>query len=80
MTSPAMPYGMVGPTPTVSPYVASSSGSLAGVPVDFNGHPGHTSSHLYSSEPHVQSGYYDRIHPYGGYGLQQYYQPAYYPQ
>lgn len=85
MGLPAMPYGMVDPTPTISPYTGPSTGpyGLAGVPMGPSGNPGQGDSHPNSSEPHVPSGYYDGasayggVSAYGGFGLQQYYQTSY---
>lgn len=81
MSSQAMPYGMVGPTPTISPYTGPLAGSygFAGVPMGSSGNPSQGGLHPYTSEPNLQSGYYDRTTAHSGYGLQQYYQ-HYYPQ
>ncbi|KAG4935392.1 hypothetical protein JHK85_050311 [Glycine max] len=83
MSSPAMPFGMVAPTPNVPPYAGPSAGPYGhdGVPMGPSGNPNLGGSHLSLSEPHVQTGgYYDRASTYGGIGLQHYYQASYYPQ
>ncbi|KAH1054200.1 hypothetical protein GLYMA_08G325700v4 [Glycine max] len=83
MSLPAMPFGMVSPTPNVPPYAGPSAGPYGhdGVPMGPSGNPSLGGSHLSSSEPHVQAvGYYDRASTYGGIGLQHYYQASYYPQ
>ncbi|KAL3007060.1 hypothetical protein AAZX31_08G314300 [Glycine max] len=83
MSSPAMPFGMVAPTPNVPPYAGPSAGPYGhdGVPMGPSGNPSLGGSHLSSSEPHGQTvGYYDRASTYGGIGLQHYYQASYYPQ
>ncbi|KAF7815938.1 FRIGIDA-like protein 1 [Senna tora] len=70
----AMPYG------TIPPYTAPSAGpyGFSSVPMGSSGNPNPVASHLYSSEPNVHSGYYDRITAYGG--LPHYHHPSYYPQ
>lgn len=82
MSSPDMPFGMVGPTPAIPPYTGPSAGpyGLAGVPVDPSGNSSLGGSHLNSSELHMSSGYSDRASTYGGIGLQYYYPGSYYPQ
>ncbi|KAF7831306.1 FRIGIDA-like protein 1 [Senna tora] len=81
MSLQAMPYGMVGPTPTISSYTGPSAGpyGYTGVPLGSSGNPSQGGSHLYTSEPHSQPGYYDRTTASNGYGLQHYY-ASYYPQ
>ena len=73
MSSTAVPFGMVAPTPTISPYTGPSAGpyGIAGVPIGTSGSPSLGSSHINLLEPHVQS---------GGIGLQYYYQTSYYSQ
>ncbi|XP_061375643.1 FRIGIDA-like protein 1 [Gastrolobium bilobum] len=74
----ARPYGLDGvPMDTSGP--STGTYGLDGVPMDPSGNPGQGSSYPNSSEPHVQTGYYDRVSDYGGYGLQYYY-PTSYPQ
>ncbi|KAK7387148.1 hypothetical protein VNO78_27684 [Psophocarpus tetragonolobus] len=84
MSSPAMPFGRVAPTPNVPSYPGPSAGPYVhdgGVPMGPNGNPSLSGSHLSSSEPHVPTGgYYDRASTYGGVGLQHYYQASYYPK
>lgn len=82
VSSSAAPYGMPGLTPPIAPYVGSSAGlyGLAGAPMGFSVNSSAGSSLLYSSEPYVESGYYDRPTSYGGYSVPSHYHPAYYPQ
>lgn len=79
-SSQAMPYGMLGPNPTISPYAGPSAGpyGFSSVPMGSSGNPSQVGSHLFSSEPNMPSGYYDRITAYGG--LPHYYHTSYYPQ
>ncbi|KAK7320331.1 hypothetical protein VNO77_29718 [Canavalia gladiata] len=76
---PAMPFGMMAPTSTISPYTGPSAGpyGLDGVPMGLSGNLGQGVSLPNSSEPHVPSRYYDSISSYGGYGLKHYYQTSY---
>ncbi|XP_048321194.2 FRIGIDA-like protein 1 [Ziziphus jujuba] len=82
VSSSAAPYGMPGLTPPIAPYVGSSARlyGLAGAPMGFSGNPTAGGSLLYSSEPYVESGYYDRPTAYTGYSVPSQYHPAYYPQ
>lgn len=79
MSSPAMPYGMMSSTQTISSYTGSLTGSHGpdGVPIGLSGNLDHGGSHPNSSEQHAGSGYYNSVSGYGGYGLQQYYQSSY---
>ncbi|KAK9268697.1 hypothetical protein L1049_000457 [Liquidambar formosana] len=82
VSSSAGPYGLPGSTPAVAPYAGSSAGlyGSAGAPVGFPGNPSPARPHVYSSESHMPSGYYDRPIVYGGYGLPPQYHPSYYHQ
>lgn len=85
MNSPAMPFGMMAPTPTPAPTIPSYRGPSTGpygldvVPVGPSGNSDQdgSGSHPNLSEPHVMSGYHDSVPAYGGYGLQYYYQTSY---
>lgn len=82
MSSPAMPYGMLAPSPNVPPYAVRSAGPYGhdGLPMGPSGNPSLGGAHLSSSEAHVPTGYYDRASNYGGIDPQHYYQTSYYPQ
>ncbi|KAL2322769.1 hypothetical protein Fmac_027148 [Flemingia macrophylla] len=82
MSSPAMPYGRVAPTPNVPPYSGPSSGPYGhdGAPTGPSGNPGLVGAYQSSSEPRVPTGYYDRASTYGGIDPQHYLQASYYPQ
>lgn len=82
VSSAAAPYVMSGIDPPVAPYVGSSTGQygFAGGQMGFPRNPGPSSTHLYSSEQYVPSGYYNRPTAYGGYGVPPQYHPSYYPQ
>ncbi|KAB1199109.1 FRIGIDA-like protein 2 [Morella rubra] len=82
VSSSAVPYGMVGQSPTIASYTGSSAGQygLPRVPVGFAGNPSPASSQLYSAETYLPSGYYDRLTAYGRYGVPSEYHPSYYPQ
>lgn len=82
VSSSAAPYAMSGLTPPIAPYAGSSAGlyGLAGAAMGFSGNPSGGSSLVYSSEPYVASGYYERPTAYGGYGVPSQYHPSYYPQ
>ncbi|KAJ0102069.1 hypothetical protein Patl1_04018 [Pistacia atlantica] len=82
LSTPTRPYSLVGSTPPVAPYAGSPIGlyGLTGAQVGFPGNSNHAVSHLYSSESHMPSGYYDRSTAYGGYSLPPQYHPSYYPQ
>ncbi|XP_020232767.1 FRIGIDA-like protein 1 [Cajanus cajan] len=82
MSTPAMPYGMLAPSPNVPPYAVRSAGPYGhdGLPMGPSGNPSLGGAHLSSSEAHVPTGYYDRASNYGGIDPQHYYQTSYYPQ
>ncbi|PRQ32096.1 hypothetical protein RchiOBHm_Chr5g0042571 [Rosa chinensis] len=82
VSSAAAPYVVSGTAPPVAPYVGSSTGQygFAGGQMGFPGNPGSSSTHLYSSEQYVPSGYYNRLTAYGGYGVPPQYHPSYYSQ
>ncbi|OIW16387.1 hypothetical protein TanjilG_19103 [Lupinus angustifolius] len=67
---PARPYGMVPPTPAISPYPGPSTGPYgpAVVPMGPTGNPGRGYPHLTPSVPNV---------PPSGFGLQHYYRGSY---
>lgn len=83
VSSSAAPYGMSGLTPPIAPYSGSSAGlyAVGGARMSLSGNPSGDGSLVYSSEPYVASGYYDRPTAYDGYGgLPSQYHPSYYPQ
>ncbi|KAF5479024.1 hypothetical protein F2P56_005535 [Juglans regia] len=82
VSSSAAPYGMVGQTPTIAPYMGSPGRQYGfpGSPVGFTGNPSLAGSRLYSSEPYLTSGYYDRPTAHGGYDVPPEYHPSYYPR
>lgn len=82
MSSQAMPYSMVGPASTVTPYTGPSAGSYdvpgPSVSMVSSGNPSQVGSHPYSSKPNMLSSYYDGIATHSG--LPHYYHSSYYPQ
>lgn len=63
-------------------YICSSARpyGFAGIPIGPSENPSLGGSHLNSSEPPVQSAYYDRAINYGGINLPHHHQASYYPQ
>lgn len=82
VSSAAAPYVVSGAAPPVAPYVGSSTGQYgyAGGQMGFPGNPGPSSTHLYSSEQYLPSGYPNRLTAYGGYSVPAQYLPSYYSQ
>ncbi|KAL6205390.1 hypothetical protein ACLB2K_022650 [Fragaria x ananassa] len=82
VSSAAAPYVVSGTAPPVAPYVGSSTGQYgyAGGQMGFPRNPGPSSTHLYSSEQYVPSGYPNRLTAYGGYSVPTQYHPSYYSQ
>lgn len=80
VSSSAASYGMVDQTPTIAPYTGSSGGlyGFPETPVGFAGNLTPAGSRLYSSQPYLKSGYYDRPTGYGGYDVPPEYHPSYY--
>lgn len=73
-------FSSVGAAPSVPSYAGPSSHVSYGLPGAHIGLPGNTHLPVYSSEPQIPPGFYERLTAYGGYNLPPQYHSSYYQQ